>query len=257
MGVARVAAGWGGRLAAAARAGADLLLPVACVACRRPVARLADGIVCGPCWSRLALLPEPQCRRCGHPHPGPYRCRWCEPLPPFVRAVRSVAWVHRGTATALLHALKYDGWHRVAAGMAERMARLTWPPDVVSERALVVPVPLAAARRRERGYNQSEQLAGPLARRWGVALAPELLVRPRGSGSQTRLTPAQRMLNVARAFRVPDEARPALRGAHVVLVDDVVTTAATLAACAAALHAGGARIVSCITFGRAPALGDR
>lgn len=165
--------------------------------------------------------------------------------------------MHRGSGLALVHALKYDGWHRVAAGMAERMARLAWPPDVASERALVVPVPLSPARLRERGYNQSDRLAGPLAERWAVPLAPGALARPQAAGSQTRLTPAQRMLNVARAFQVPIEARPALRGAHVVLVDDVVTTAATLVACATALHAGGARIVSCVTFGRAPALGDR
>ena len=174
-----------------------------------------------------------------------------------MRAVRSVCWVHRGSGLALLHALKYDGWHRVGAGMAKRMAHLPWPTDVASERALVVPVPLSASRRRERGYNQSEQLARPLAEHWAVPLAPGALVRPHATGSQTRLTPAQRMLNVARAFQVPIEARPALRGAHVVLVDDVVTTAATLVACATALHAGGARIVSCVTFGRAPALGDR
>jgi ComF family protein len=243
-------------LRAASVACADLLLPITCVACQRPVGRATDGIVCGWCWARLATLPHPQCARCGHPARG-RRCTWCEPLPPFVRAVRSLCWVHRGSGMALVHALKYDGWHRVAGGMADRMARLGWPEDVVSERRVVVPVPLATSRRRERGYNQSALLALPLAARWSIPTDERLLARPAASETQTRLTPAQRVRNVASAFRVPDEARPALRGAHVVLVDDVVTTAATLVACAAALHEGGARIVSCVTFGRAPATGDR
>jgi ComF family protein len=141
--------------------------------------------------------------------------------------------------------------------MALRMARLTWPADVVEERAALVPVPLAATRLRERGYNQSALIARALARSGGGPTCERALVRTRATPSPTRLTPAQRVRNVSGAFRVPGEARPDLRGVHVVLVDDVVTTAATLVACAAALHEGGARVVSCATFGRAPAIGDR
>ena len=258
MGVAGLTAagGWVDTLRDLGRGCVDLLLPMACAACRRPVNRGADGIVCGGCWSRLALLPHPQCGRCGHPTRG-RPCRWCDALPPFVRAVRSVCWVDEGSGLAVVHALKYDGWHRCAAGMALRMARLPWPEDVRAERTLVVPVPLAPARQRARGYNQSAALAAPLAAAWGVELAASALERARATDTQTRLTPAQRMRNVANAFRVPEPARRALRGAHVVVVDDVVTTAATLVACATALRAGGARIVSCVTFGRAPASGDR
>ena len=229
---------------------------MACVSCGATVRRAADGIVCGPCWARLARLSEPQCGRCGHPSLG-RACRWCEALPPYVRAVRSHCWVHRGTGAALVHALKYDGWSAVSGGMAARVAQLAWPRDVVEERGLVVPVPLAPARLRERGYNQSALIARALARSWGVAMGERVLVRTRATPSQTRLTPAQRVRNVSGAFRVPGDARADLRGAHVVLVDDVVTTAATLVACAAALHEGGARVVSCATFGRAPAIGDR
>jgi ComF family protein len=141
--------------------------------------------------------------------------------------------------------------------MAQRMARLDWPPDVVRERAAVIPVPLAPERERERGYNQSECLARALAERWQVPMRADVLRRTRPTRSQTQLTPEQRLANVSHAFRAPETARDALRRSHVVLVDDVVTTAATLKACAAALHAAGARVVSFVTFGRAPALGDR
>jgi ComF family protein len=177
-----------------------------------------------------------------------------------VRAVRSVCWASTGdsdSGLAIVHALKYDGWHGVANEMASRMARLDWPRDVVDERAALIPVPLSRQRLRERGYNQSEALASALAVRWKVPLWGDVLRRVRNTETQTRLTPGDRLRNVSGAFSAPPSARQALRGTHVVLVDDVVTTAATLNACAAALCAGGARIVSYVTFGRAPALGDR
>jgi len=240
----------------AALAVRDFLLPLACAACAHPMDAAEPGIVCGRCWSRLALLGEPQCARCGHPKPAK-RCTWCELLPPFVRAARSACWVHRGSGQSLVHALKYRGWHAVAHGMADRIARLPWPPDVIAERAALVPVPLARDRARERGYNQSERLAHALARAWSMPVWTDVIERTRSTATQTRLTPGERLVNVSGAFHAPVNARARLRGMHVVLVDDVVTTAATLNACAAALHAGGARITSFVTFARAPATGDR
>jgi ComF family protein len=137
------------------------------------------------------------------------------------------------------------------------MSRLSWPVDVVEERRALIPVPLSAKRLRQRGYNQSELLAQILARSWNVPVRTDVLERVRHTESQTRLTPGERLHNVSGAFRASPSARNVLRGGHVVLVDDVVTTAATLNACAAALCDGGARIVSFVTFGRAPATGDR
>jgi ComF family protein len=155
----------------------------------------------------------------------------------------------------VVHALKYDGWHALAYGMGARMARLSWPADVTVERAALVPVPLSARRERERGFNQSARLAAVLGEQIGVTVWSDVLVRTTFTSSQTRLTPEERLRNVSGAFRVTgDPAR--LRGAHLVLVDDVVTTAATLNACAAALFAGGTRIISYVTFGRARLPGD-
>lgn len=247
------------RLHAAGAALLELALPGVCVTCEAPLGR-QRGPACQLCWSRLDRLPQPQCLRCGHPQAPETSgdaCRWCEPLPPFVRAVRSVAWMTRGsTASRLVHALKYDGWPALADGMAGEMARLRWPSDVLRERAVLVPVPLSPWRERERGYNQAERLAHALAPRWGLPVVPALQ-RTRTPSSQTRLTPGERTVNVTRAFTVASAGAPHVQGAHCVLVDDVVTTAATLVACAAALVDGGARIVSCATFGRAPAIGDR
>ena len=156
-----------------------------------------------------------------------------------------------------MHALKYHDWTAAACGMAARMARLTWPADVCAERAALVPVPLAAVRERERGFNQAERLASSLAGPWRVPVWTDALVRPRRTATQTRLTPEERSANVRHAFSVPHEARHRLRGRHILLVDDVVTTGATLNACAAALFDAGARTLSYVTFGRARASGDR
>jgi ComF family protein len=159
-------------------------------------------------------------------------------------------------ASSIVHALKYEGWANVAREMAARMARLSWPLDVVQERAALVPVPLASARKRERGYNQSELLARDLARQWNIPVLDDAVVRSRATESQTRLTPEQRLGNVAGSFQIGNRI-DALVGAHLIVVDDVVTTGATLNECAKVLYQAGARIISYVTFGRAHASGDR
>ncbi len=203
----------------------DLALPVICVSCDRQLAGPDRHLVCSRCWARLSLLPAPRCERCGHPTYG-RRCKFCELLPPFVRAVRSVCWVPHEVGSAVVSALKYHGWEAVAAGMAERMARLPWPADVTRERSAVP------------AFN-------------------DLLTRERSTGTQTKLTPGERSANVHSAFAVPAAAKERIRGRHLVLVDDVITTGATLNACAGVLFAAGARTISYVTFGRARASGDR
>ena len=241
-----------------ARDAVAFALPLHCAACATALDANEPGVICGRCWSRCVQLPRPQCDRCGHPRPAAGgRCRWCDLLPPFVRAARSWCWVPERAGGEIVHALKYRGWRATADGMAERMARLDWPRDVVAERTMLAPVPLAASRQRERGFNQSALLAAALAARWNVPLRADVVTRRASTESQTRLTPEERRRNVHGCFATPISARGELRGAHVVIVDDVVTTAATLNACAAALLDGGARIVSYVTFGRARASGDR
>lgn len=172
--------------------------------------------------------------------------------------MRSICWEKSDTtAQALVHALKYDGWPAIADEIGARMARLDWPADVRRELTALVPVPLAAERLRERGFNQSELLARAAAPRLAIPVWTDVLERVRQTTSQTRLTADDRLRNVSGAFHAPSAGRAKLRGAHVVLVDDVVTTASTLNACAAALYDGGARILSYMTFARAPAAGDR
>ncbi len=251
---------------------ADLLLPLVCVACGDLLGGGSGSLVCARCRTRIRVLPEPRCERCGHPLPplelaelgfetepatALPKCGWCDLLPPYVRAARSVCWATSGTGGELVHALKYGGWTRLAGELAERMARASWPADVVEERAALVPVPLSPVKQRERGFNQSELLASHLGRLLQLEVWTDVLYRARSTRTQTRLTPEERAANVSGAFVVTHGAESRVCGTHLILVDDVVTTCATLNECSAALFHAGARLTSYLTFARAPAASDK
>lgn len=176
-------------------------------------------------------------------------CAECADWPPSLRAARSACLMHP-PGDRLVHQFKYHGWSALAEPMAERMTRLPLPPDVEEEAEYVVPVPSTRARIRERGYNQAERLAEAYARQTGRRLA-RLLERRSAASTQTTLQPAARRANVAGAFRVAGPVPYDPFGAHLILVDDVLTTGATAVECVRALVAAGARCVTVITFARA------
>lgn len=231
----------------------DLVFAPRCLGCGGATGH-GRPLVCGRCRSRIQPPPPPICARCGFPRlrtgrtAGP-DCQECQDWPPGVRAARSAALL-RPPADTLVHELKYRGWQGLAAIMGDRMARVSLPDDVVDEARLVVPVPTTRVRLRERGYNQAELLARVVAEqsRRTVSCA---LRRGVGASSQTTLQPAARRANVAGAFAATDGAEADLAGEHVLLVDDVLTTGATVIACCDALVGAGARCVTVLTFARA------
>ncbi len=231
----------------------DLVFAPRCLGCGG-AAGVGGTLVCGRCLSRLTAPPPPLCGRCGFPRlrtgraPGP-TCQECHDWPAGLRAARS-ACLLRDPAAALVHQLKYRGWRRLGNVMAGRMARVALPDDVRSEARLVVPVPTTALRIRERGYNQAEVLARALAEQTGRTVICAL-VRGNGQSSQTTLQPAARLANVAGAFGPAGGTRADIAGEHVLLVDDVLTTGATVIACTETLVAAGVRCVSVLTFARA------
>jgi ComF family protein len=229
-----------GRLAVALRGAERWLLPPECLLCGAPVGEAGEPLACALCRSRWRPLPEPVCPRCGQPGDRDIECRICLEWPAGFGPVRSAVWL-TGSARAAVHHLKYGGWHRLADALARPMLGL--PP--LRRSGVLVPVPLGAARLRSRGYNQCDFLAQALARRTTLPVRAELLRRGRETTPQTGLTPEARHANLAGAFR----ALPA--SDRVVLVDDVFTTGATLAAAAAALLAAGAERVEAVTFARA------
>ena len=229
----------------AAEAIAQLFLPAECLLCHALLAdRDVRRIVCPVCRHRWRPVRPPWCERCGQPEPHFGRCRLCAEWPAALAAVRSAVWLSGGARQAV-HALKYGGLPRIAEDLADAMEGLLPAPGSQSP-PLLVPIPLAPKRLRQRGYNQSEAVAVALSRRWSIPVV-DVLIRSRETATQTALTPETRLANVAGAFT----ARTADRGARIVLVDDVFTTGATLAEAARALEQAGARTIFGITFGRA------
>lgn len=232
----------------------DLVFAPRCLGCGGGTGGGARNLVCGRCRSRLVPPPAPLCPRCGFPrlstgrNPGPV-CPECADWPPGLRSARS-ACLLRDPASALVHQLKYRGWRRVSEVMADRMASVALPPDARSEAALVVPVPTTDTRIRERGYNQADILARAVAERTGRTVTP-VLRRGSAARSQINLQPAARLANVAGAFVPAAERILEVAGEHLLLVDDVLTTGATVSACAETLIDAGARCVSVLTFARA------
>jgi len=240
----------------------DRLLPPVCVLCGDPLKR-GELRVCGLCWARARPQRPPRCDRCGialydsgislqdKEIAIPVSCCIeCRDWLPYLRCARA-PYRMAGTAAAMVHALKYGGWCDLAEEMGARMAEVRFPPGVQAEISALVPVPLSAVRLRERGFNQAELLARAVARRRGWDVLGGVLVRERHTRRQARLAPREREANVAGAFRVPAERRVALEDAHLLLVDDVLTTAATAQDCVRALCRAGARAVSVLTFARA------
>jgi len=203
-------------------------MPQCCALCRSPC---ASALLCAGCHAALPGLGA-ACARCALPGDASVCSRCLRRPPAWTHAV--AAWRYAYPVDRLLQALKYRGRLALAEPLADGLAQAVLArgaalPD------FVVPVPLAASRQRERGFDQARLLAARVAQRSGIALAPAL-VRVRDSGPQAALPLAARAANVRDAF----VARVALHGARVALVDDVMTTGATLAAATQALRGAGA-----------------
>jgi ComF family protein len=232
----------------AAKLALDIALPALCVACREPVA--GEG-VCADCWSKLSFIAKPYCPRLGIPFvydPGPdlLSMEAIASPPAYARARAAVR--YDDVAKALVHALKYQDRTDLAPTMGRWMSRAGG--ELLAGADALVPVPLHWRRAWHRRYNQSGALAAVIARQSGVKLKAELLQRSRATEQQVGLSRAQRASNVQGAFRVPLERQSEVSGARIVLVDDVLTSGATVDACARALLRSKAAQVDVLIFAR-------
>jgi len=242
-----------------------ILLAPGCAACRTPLDQPLAGCVCAACWRAVPTLTPPCCRRCGDalaPSPWPAEsslCRRCRRNPPVVELARS-AGEYDGSLREIIHAFKYERRRALARPLAALMREAGH--ELLADADAVVPVPLHPWRAFGRGFNQAEDLA----RHLGAPVWP-LLRRQRYGPPQATLPAGQRHTNVRNAFalrRLPYPAYPAylaypaypaypLKDRILVLVDDVMTTGATLEACAEVLRDSGARSVRALTVARAVA----
>jgi ComF family protein len=228
----------------------DLLYPRNCSLCGAASPEPMKYI-CWDCLSDTPKVEAPFCALCGDPVAGDiqhdYTCFACaRETPAFDRARSAVR--YEGAAGEALRALKYNQALWVADDLAAWLFACVQAEYPGTGFDLITSVPLFSSRRRARGFNQSALLGEALGRRLRIPFRERLLRRIRPSVSQTGLTAPQRAANVCGAFRVGWFARPA--GLRILLVDDVMTTGATVNACAKALKQGGAASVHVVTVAR-------
>lgn len=226
-----------------------VFLPPLCLVCEAPLTGERPEI-CSRCVGTFRTIKASSCARCGAPagHPG-RRCRLCAEWSAIAHA-RS-ALLFGGGVRSWIHLLKYGGLTSLAqlAGPFLEDCFHAAPREWAGAGALV-PVPLHRARKRERGFNQSELLAAELARRVGLPVL-STLERHRATAPQIGLSADARRENVGAAFRLREDLASFCRGRALILVDDVLTTGSTLEACAGVLMDGGSGPVYALTLARA------
>jgi len=234
---------------ASGRAVLDHLWPPLCAGCDTPV--LGAAGLCASCWDAISFLGAPQCYACGVPFPydpGPGAlCAACTAAhPPYARA--RAAFIYDDACRNFILAFKHGDRTDLVPTLVKWMVRPA--QSLLADADIVAPVPLHWSRLLSRRYNQAGLLANALARHGHVAAVPDLLQRTRRTDSQGGKSRQGRMKNVQGAFRVHARHCARLRDKRVLLVDDVMTTGASVEACARALLRGGARAVDVITIAR-------
>ncbi|MBI3503730.1 MAG: ComF family protein [Proteobacteria bacterium] len=235
-----------------AHAGLDAIVPHTCLRCETIVA--SPGGVCAACWRKLAWIDRPFCVRCGVPFGADLSQSGAEP-------VCAACLAHRSPLTTMRAALRYDDASRdlvlgfkhadrthAAPHFGKWLARAG--ADALAGADLLVPVPLHWTRLVWRRFNQAALLANALARESGLPCVPDLLVRAKRTPIQGTLGRLQRQRNVRRAFAIRPRHLARAKGARIVLVDDVLTTGATLAECARTLRRAGAAEVRAVALAR-------
>jgi ComF family protein len=226
----------------------DLALPRLCAVCREPV----DGQgLCPACWSKLSFITRPYCERLGipfvyDPGPGILSMEAIADPPAYHRARAAVRF--NDISRALVHALKYGDRLDLAPMMGRWLGQAG--RELLDDADALVPVPLHWRRRWARRFNQSAILAAAVSTASGVPIAGGALKRVKFTAQQVGLSRAERAANVQGAFRVPPAGKAEVAGRRLVLVDDVLTSGATVEGCAKALLRAGARSVDVLVFAR-------
>lgn len=225
----------------------DLLFPPVCAVCEALLDHPRQPI-CPECRAALEFINPPLCTRCGQPVSGASLCAECRSGDPPFQMVRSVL-SFGGSAQHAIARMKLSGKQVLAPFLAGLIADADLFGLSLPAQDLLVPIPLHRSRLAQRGFNQSVLLARNLSRRTGLELDLHHLLRRQKTPSQSQTkTRAERLTNVKGAFQV--SRRHPFHGKRVCLVDDVVTTGATISACAATLRQAGAREVNAVTVAR-------
>src|SRR4029077_12908588 len=233
---------------------AAIIFPAPCRICSATLTNASRIPICEACLASFIEIAEPMCQCCGRPFISPVAAQAIHPLCRLCRAqeyaferARSYA-IYNDPLVSAITLLKYEQVTRLGDWFAARLAEVVARAGKDFHTDVVVPVPLHPSRQRERGYNQAELIARPLARHLGLKLGPYLLVRTKPRPAQLLLSRRQRWESVRGAYAIRAGVR--VDKLRVLLVDDVLTTGATLDACSRALLTAGATAVLGVTVAR-------
>jgi ComF family protein len=232
-----------------ALAALDLALPPRCIGCGERVD--AAGLACASCWTKLTFIAPPFCDCCGAPFDfaieDVMRCVTCHANPPAYDRARAAV-IYDDGSRGLVLGFKHGDRLHAAPAFGAWAARAG--AELLEDADLIAPVPLHRWRLLKRRYNQAALIADHAGGRFGITHLPDLLERHRATPSQGEMGPAARARNVAGAFRLNPRHADRVKGSRIVLVDDVLTTGATVTACARVLRRGGAARIDVLTLAR-------
>lgn len=218
----------------------NLISPQACVICGCRLG-ISEEVLCTAC--NLAL---PRTAFAQHPYDNEMARRFYARLP-IERAAALFFYEAGSEASRIIHALKYFHHPEIGQVMGRMAAEEMMPYRFFDGIDLIVPVPLARKRQRQRGYNQSEEIAKGVSAVTGIGIDTGIVRRKHFEDSQTHKTQAQRLDNVENAFEAVDATRAA--GRHLLLIDDIVTTGATIWACSRPICEAASCRISVLSLG--------
>jgi ComF family protein len=233
----------------------NFIFPPFCASCHQKILQSGSGLICEACWDSLERWGAQSCQRCGQKLAAvpeaqePLLCPSCR-IPDWACSdIRAIGPFKAPLADAI-HLLKYSDRRSVVKKLSHFMEQSLAEVAHYREADLILAVPLHPARKRERGYNQAQLLAQALGKTWNKLCPENIISRARHTQTQTKLNRQQRLENVKDIFTVK---KPELvKGKSVILIDDVLTTGATIGSCAGKLLEAGASKVLALTAAAAP-----
>lgn len=221
----------------------DFLFPPLCLSCNQEIDK---GLVCFQCLNRINRSPLGVCAKCGYPLAYNQDCKHCKVRLnlPRTRALGfySEPWL------SLIHALKYQGKKSLAKIFGRSMTGLLNSDPILKQADALVPIPLHPARKRERGFNQAELLGLEISNQTGIPIL-KALKRKKNTKSQITLDPKERIANLQGAFIIRD--KKMVINKRLILIDDVITTGATISSAAQVLQNAGVKEVYGLVVARA------
>lgn len=229
---------------------ADIIFPPRCLCCADNI--IEHGNLCADCWADTQFITEPFCDICGYPQELEVDliegiCSFCTAKKPSYQKARAL-FSYENAGLQLIHNLKYyDKQH-----IAEPLSKMLYSKysDIIMQADIIVPVPIHWRRLLMRKYNQSLLMSNCLSKFSGKPVIADLLYRTKYTAPQNRMNYKERYRNIKDIIKVTDKYQDMIAGKNILLVDDVITTGATINGCAKELTKAGSCSINVVTFAK-------